>query len=99
MKKLFLILLLFSSIFCTSCKYFQNNEKFVAANYDTVIIVAALEEMYWLEYSKMYTADELNDIINNEELKRIVETKIKTTLEEKHLVEIVRIRKDSHYDF
>lgn len=99
MKKLFVILLLFLSTSLMGCKFFQSNEEVIAANYDTIIIVAALEEMYWLEYSKAYTADELNDIINNKELKEIVESKIKTSLEERHLVEIVRIRKGSHYDF
>ena len=73
------------------------SEEQVAANYHTVIAVAALEEMYWLEYNKIYTKEELDLFDAN--IQAEVEKSIKTRLNLDLVERIKKLRKAAQYDY
>ena len=99
MKKLYLVLLVCFSIFISACCSNDNIDTAVSADYNTVIVTAALEEMYWLEYMKEYTKEELDNISTNEEIKKLLEEKLKVILLPIHIEKIEELRKDANYDF
>lgn len=95
MKKLFLILLiLLTSISCTRNTY--NPLTAPAPNY--IVVVAALDEMYWMEYYGKFSKYQLDNIENDEDVQAAVEKEIKCKLTPTILREIAEKRKTIEHD-
>ena len=93
----FITIILASLLFLITVSCAKYSEKQVAANYHAVIVVAALEEMYWLEYNKIFTKEELDLFDTN--IQAEIENSIKTRLTPELVERIKQLRKDAQYDY
>lgn len=93
----FVNIILTSLLVLTVSACAKYSEEQVAANYHTVIVVAVLEEMYWLEYNKIYTKEELDLFDAN--IQAEVEKSIKTRLNLDLVERIKKLRKAAQYDY
>ena len=93
----FITIILTSLLFLITVSCTKYSEKQVAANYHAVIVVAALEEMYWLEYNKIFTKEELDSFDTN--IQAEVEKSIKTRLTPELVERIKQLRKAAQYDY
>ena len=93
----FITIILASLLFLITVSCTKYSEKQVAANYHAVIVVAALEEMYWLEYNKIFTKEELDLFDTN--IQAEVENSIKTRLTQELVERIKQLRKAAQYDY
>lgn len=92
-KKLSISILLLMAIACT-----PGYDAVSSPTPDYIIVVAALDEMYWMEYYGKFSKCQLDDIENNEDVKAAVEKEIECELSPELLKAIVEKRKTANYD-
>lgn len=100
MKFLYTILLtaFMALVLVMSPACFQKySDKQINENYHAVIVVAALEEMYWFEYNKIFTKSELDDL--GVVVQASLEDAIKTRLTPELIERIKRLRRGAKYDW
>lgn len=94
MKKLFLSILILLTI--TSCT--PGYDAVSSPTPDYIIVVAALDEMYWMEYYGKFSKYQLDNIENDEDVQAAVEKEIKCKLTPELLKAIAEKRKTAKYD-
>lgn len=94
MKKIFLSILILLTI--TSCT--PGYDAVSTPTPDYIIVVAALDEMYWMQYHGLFSKYQLDNIENDEEVKIAVENQIKCELTPELLKAIAEKRKTAKYD-
>lgn len=81
------------------CSCVDRSYELVGADYNTVVMTAALNEMYWMEYNKEATKDELDNILSNPSVVSKLEAKLNTKLTSEQLNKISQQRKANYSNY
>lgn len=94
-----LIKLSILTILFLACSCVDRSYELVGADYNTVVVTAALNEMYWMEYNKEATKDELDTIASNPSLVSKLEGKLNLKLTSEQLTKITQQRQANYSSY